>query len=165
MAIRNIVTTEDSVLRKKCRPIEKFDDRLFMLLDDMKETMYQANGVGLAAPQVGVLRRVVVIDVGDGAIEMINPEIISTDGEQTGTEGCLSVPGEYGIVTRPEHVIAKYQSRDGAWHEIDAHELAARAICHECDHLDGKIYTDIAERMLTREELEQMQSDSDEEDD
>ena len=157
MALRNLVYNGDSTLRKICRPVEKFDKRLAVLLDDMAETMTASNGIGLAGPQVGVVRRVVIVDVSEGAgtiVEMVNPEIIEVSDElQTGSEGCLSVPGEFGIVTRPMYVRAKYQDRDGAWHEFEAEGLTARAICHECDHLDGKLFIDIAERMLTDEEL------------
>lgn len=156
MAIRNIVTKGEPILRKKCREVEDFNDRLMVLLDDMKDTLIDSNGVGLAAPQVGVMRRVVIVDTGEELVEMINPSIILAEGEQTGLEGCLSVPGKYGIVTRPNHVKAKYQDRTGKWCEIEATELTARAICHECDHLDGKLYIDIVDRMLTDEELERL---------
>ena len=164
MALRNIVTVGDPVLNKVCRPVTVFDDRLAQLIDDMAETMQNANGVGLAAPQVGVLRRVVVVDCGDGEIvELVNPEIIKKSKKtQTGPEGCLSVPDEYGIVTRPEKVTVRAQDRYGDWYEYEGEELIARAFCHELDHLDGHIYTEIAERMLTEEEIEQMQREAQE---
>ena len=155
MAILNILTSEDETLRKICRPVDKITPRILTLLDDMKETMYRANGVGLAAPQVGILRRIVVIDIGDGIIELINPEIVSAEGTQTDREGCLSVPDECGIVTRPNIVTVKALDRNGEPFEMRGEELLARAFCHELDHLDGKLYTDIAERMLTPEEMEE----------
>ena len=162
MALRNIVTVGDPVLTKKCRPVVKFDDRLAELIEDMKETMQHANGVGLAAPQVGVLRRIVVVDAGDEIVELVNPEIVSkSKEEQTGVEGCLSLPGEYGIVTRPMYVTVRAQDRHGDWYEYDGEELVARCFCHELDHLDGHMYTEIAEKMLTPEELEQLAAESD----
>lgn len=142
MAIRNIVKIGDPVLSKISRKVEKFDERLWQLLDDMKETMYHANGVGLAAVQVGILRRVVVIDCGDGYIELINPEITSTEGEQFEEEGCLSLPGESGITCRPAVVRVKAQDRNGKWCIYKGEQLKARCFCHELDHLDGKLYTD-----------------------
>ena len=154
MALRNILTEENPALRKVCRPYTAFDGRLHQLLDDMKETLAQANGVGLAAPQVGVLRRVVVIDVGEGLVELINPEIIKTEGEQTGLEGCLSVPGKYGIVTRPMVVRVRAQDRFGTTFEVEDEELTARCFCHEIEHLDGHLYTEHC-NVLTDEELEQ----------
>jgi peptide deformylase len=164
MALRNIVTVGDPILNKKCRTVTKFDDRLATLLDDMAETLHDANGVGLAGPQVGVLRRVVVVDTGDEDLELVNPEIIEKGEEtQTGLEGCLSVPGEYGVVTRPNHVVVRAQDRNGEWYEVEGDELIARAFCHELDHLDGHLYTEIAQRMLTPEELEQLRREDDEE--
>ena len=158
MALRKIVTVGDPVLNKVCRPVTKFDDRLAMLIDDMIETMHEANGVGLAGPQVGVLRRVVVVDTGDEDLELVNPEIVKTGKEmQTGLEGCLSVPGKYGIVTRPNYVVVRAQDRNGDWYEYEGEELIARAFCHELAHLDGQLYTELAERMLTPEELEQLE--------
>ena len=145
MAIRNIVTKEDEILRKKCRPVEKFDEKLWELLDDMAETMYQNDGVGLAAPQVGILRRVVVIDAGDGLLELINPVITASSGKQEEYEGCLSCPGEYGIVKRPKKVTVKAQNRNGEYFIKDGEELLARAICHELDHLEGILFLDLAE--------------------
>lgn len=141
MAIRQIRMREDEALYKKCKTVVKFDEKLGILLDDMYDTMQKADGVGLAAPQVGILKRAVVIDVGNGRIEMINPEIVETNGEQTGNEGCLSFPGVYGEVTRPNYVKAKAQDREGKWFYIEGEELLARAICHECDHLDGICFT------------------------
>jgi peptide deformylase len=130
----------------------------------MAETLHDANGVGLAGPQVGVLRRVVVVDTGDEDLELVNPEIIEKSEEtQTGLEGCLSVPGEYGVVTRPNHVVVRAQDRNGEWYEVEGDELIARAFCHELDHLDGHLYTEIAQRMLTPEELEQLRREDDEE--
>lgn len=156
MALRNIVTVGDSVLNKVCRPVILFNNRLHTLLDDMADTLYEANGVGLAAPQVGILRRVCIVDLGeeDGILELINPEIIEQSGTQSGMEGCLSVPGEYGIVTRPNVVKVRAQDRDGNWFEAEGEGLIARAFCHELAHLDGHLYTEVAERMLTAEELE-----------
>ena len=154
MAILNIVTSEDEVLRKKCRPVEKITPRTLTLLDDMLDTMRAANGVGLAAPQVGILRRIVIVDIGEGLIEMINPEIVATEGEQVGEEGCLSVPDEVGIVKRPNIVTVKATDRNGEPFTIRGEGLLARAFCHEIDHLDGILYIDKASRMLTPEELE-----------
>ncbi len=143
MALRKIVYIEDDMLRKKSRKVEKFDERLHQLLDDMAETMYKGNGCGLAAPQVAVLRRVVVMDVGDGLIEMVNPEIIYREGEVDGIEGCLSVPGRQGYVVRPQKVVVRAQDRDGNPIEITGEDWLARCICHETDHLDGRLYVDI----------------------
>lgn len=151
MAIRNIRTDKDSILRKTSRPVEKFDDRLFTLLDDMKDTMRDADGVGLAAVQVGVLRRVVVIDVGDGLMELINPEITFKDGVQCDMEGCLSLPGGQGYTMRPAEVKVKAQNRDGKWCVYKGEGLKARAFCHELDHLDGFLYTD---RLASEEEID-----------
>ena len=137
MAIREIREKGDEILYKKCKAVVKFDEKLHILLDDMYETMQSRDGVGLAAPQVGILKRAVVIDVGDGKIELINPEIVEESGEQTGSEGCLSVPGVFGEVTRPNVVTVKAQDRDGKWFKITGKELLARAFCHEIEHLDG----------------------------
>ena len=145
MATRNIVKVGDDILRKKSRPVEKFDKRLWQLLDDMKETMYLANGVGLAAVQVGVLRRVVVLDCSQDRsdyLELINPEIIDTEGEQREQEGCLSLPGECGITLRPAVVRVKAQDREGNWCVYKGEGLKARCFCHEIDHLDGILFTD-----------------------
>lgn len=158
MAIRNIVTSEDPILRKTSRKVEKFDDRLFTLLDDMKDTLRKAEGAGLAAVQVGILRRVVLIDVGDGLLELINPEIVETKGEIEDTEGCLSVPGEWGLVKRPEYVKIKAQDRRGVWHRYEGTDLKARCFCHEIDHLDGIIYTDKVIKKLTPEEAQEFRS-------
>ena len=164
MALRNIVTVGDSVLSKTCRPVTKFDRRLHILMDDMIDTLVDSGGVGLAAPQVGVLRRVVVVDTGDdGILELVNPEIEETSGSQTGLEGCLSVPGKYGIVTRPNVVKVRAQDRFGEWFEAEGEELIARCFCHELAHLDGQLYTEIADRMLTNEELEELMKEDDEE--
>ena len=153
MAIRNIVKEGDEILTKICRPVEKFDKRLGILLDDMAETM-KDDGVGLAAPQVGILRRAVVIDVGEGPIELINPVILEQSGEQEGAEGCLSCPGQYGIVIRPMNVKVRAQNRKGEFFEIEGEELLARAFCHEIDHLDGILFKKHVIRMLTDEDLE-----------
>lgn len=142
MAIRKIVTSEDPILRKTSRPVERFNEKLWQLLDDMKDTMYKSEGVGLAAVQVGFLRRAVVIDVGDGFIELLNPEIVECSGEEISDEGCLSVPGESGKVKRPEYVKVKAQNRNGAWRTFEGTGLKARCFCHEIDHLDGILYTD-----------------------
>lgn len=148
MAIRKIIELGDEKLRKTCKPVEKFDLRLRILLKDMAETMYKANGVGLAAPQVGILRRVVVVDIGEGLIELINPEIIHFEGEQEGPEGCLSVPGRSGVVIRPNIVTVRAQNRDGEYFEVTGEGFLARAFCHELDHLDGVIYVDKMEREI-----------------
>ena len=145
--IREIIKEGDEVLRKKCHKVEKFDEKLHALLDDMYETMQEANGVGLAAPQVGILRRIAVIDVGDGKIELVNPEIIKESGEQTGDEGCLSFPGKWGEVTRPMKVTVKAQDRYGKEFKIKGTELLARAFCHEIDHLDGVVFLDKVNKM------------------
>ena len=156
MALRNIVKEGDAVLNKKCRPVTKFDGKLAMLLEDMAETMHDANGVGLAAPQVGILRRIAVIDIGEGVIELVNPQIIAFSGKQEGNEGCLSFPGQWGIVKRPNYVKVKAQDRNGEEFTIEGRELLARAFCHELDHLDGVVFKSVAERMLTPEEIEEM---------
>lgn len=144
--IREIIKEGDEVLRKKCHKVEKFDLKLHTLLDDMYETMQEANGVGLAGPQVGILRRVCVIDVGEGKIELVNPEIVKTSGEQTGDEGCLSCPGKWGTVTRPMKVTVKAQDRFGKEIKVKGTELLARAFCHEIDHLDGILFVDKIEK-------------------
>lgn len=149
MAIRNIVKEGDPVLRKKCRPVDEITPRILVLLDDMLETMRAADGVGLAAPQVGVLRRVVVIECEEGqVIELINPRIVAFSGVQEGREGCLSIPGKAGITRRPMHVTVRALDRNGKEVEYSGSGLLARAFCHEIDHLDGKLYTDCAIRML-----------------
>lgn len=142
MAIRNIVKLGDPVLTKKSRPVENFDQKLFMILDDMKDTLYKAQGAGLAAVQVGILRRIVVMDCGDGYLELINPEIVERSEEvQHETEGCLSLPGKYGVTERPKSVIVKAQNREGKWCLYKGEDLKARCFCHELDHLDGILYT------------------------
>ena len=143
MAIRKIVKLgEDEVLRKRARKVDQFDKRLWTLLDDMADTMYEADGVGLAAPQVGILKRVAVVDIGDGLLELVNPEILEAEGEEIGVEGCLSVPGRRGTVKRPLKVLVHAQDRKGRHIEVEAEEFMARAICHELDHLDGVVYVD-----------------------
>ena len=156
MGLRKILTDKEPALHKTCRPVTSFDAKLHKLLDDMRETLIESGGVGLAAPQVGILRRVFLVDVGvedNEIVEFINPEIIATDGEQTGAEGCLSVPGKYGLVTRPYYAKVRAQDRHGEWFEAEGEELIGRCFCHEYDHLDGIIYTEIMERFLTDEEL------------
>lgn len=145
MALRTIRIQGDPVLTKTCKEVKEVNEKVTTLIDDMLETMYEANGVGLAAPQVGILKRIVVMDVGEGPIVMINPEIMESSGEQTGDEGCLSLPGKAGKVTRPNYVKARFQDEDLAWCEIEGTELLARCICHELDHLDGHMYTEHVE--------------------
>ncbi len=160
MAIRNIVTVEDPVLRKKSRPVVNFDEKLWTLLDDMKETLKKADGAGLAAVQVGILRRAVIVDIGDGKpLELINPEIVETSGEQEGQEGCLSLPGEWGVVRRPDFVKVRAQNRKGQWCMYKGEGLKARCFCHEIDHLDGIVFTDRAKRMLSEEELRRLKEE------
>ena len=153
MGLRKILTDKDPALHKVCKPMVNFDNRLFRLLEDMRETLIDSGGVGLAAPQVGILRRVVLVDTGDEILELINPTIIETDGEQEGPEGCLSVPGKYGLVKRPYYAKVRAQDRHGNWFEAEGEELIARSFCHELDHLEGVIYTQVMERFLTEEEL------------
>ncbi len=141
MALRQIRHKEDDVLYKECKTVIKFDNKLGILLDDMYDTMQKANGVGLAAPQVGILKRAVVIDIGEGRIELINPEILETSGTQNGTEGCLSFPGVWGEVERPNYVKVRATDRNGDEFILEGEELLARAICHECDHLNGVCFT------------------------
>ncbi len=156
MAIRKIVERGDPVLEKICRPVTEFNARLHTLLDDMTETLEESGGVGLAAPQVGVLRRVCIVEDSEGEIlELINPEIVSTEGEQTGLEGCLSIPGRYGIVTRPYKVRVRAQDRDGVFFEVEDEELTARCFCHEIEHLDGHLYTEHCDHLLSEAEIEQ----------
>lgn len=155
MATRNIRKEQDPILRKKSRKVENFDQRLFVLLDDMADTMYCADGVGLAAVQVGALRRVVVIDVGDGLIELINPEIVDTEGEQCEEEGCLSLPGLNKVTYRPAVVTVKAQNRDGNWCLYKGEGLKARAFCHEIDHLNGILFID---KLASEEEKERLYS-------
>ncbi len=145
MALRQIRLFGDDILRKKCKEVKEMTPRIEELIDDMLDTMYEHNGVGLAAPQVGVLKRIVVIDIGDGPVVMINPELIETSGEQTGSEGCLSYPGKAGMVTRPNYAKVRFMAEDMEWYELEGEELMARAICHELDHLDGVLYKDHVE--------------------
>ena len=161
MATRKILPSSEPALHKKCRQVTAFDERLHTLLDDMRETLLEADGVGLAAPQVGILSRAVLVletNVPEGTepygVELINPEIIERSGEQNGPEGCLSLPGEWGLVTRPMEVRVRAQDREGKTFELSGTGLTARAFCHELDHLDGVVFTDVAERMLSDEELE-----------
>ena len=158
MAIRLIVKQGDEALGKVCRKVEKYDDRLHLLLDDMADTMYDAGGVGLAAPQVGILKRAVVIDIGDGLVEMINPEILKKEGGQEGVEGCLSVPGVHVLVDRPYKLVARATDRNGIPFEIEAEDFMARAICHELDHLDGHLMLERG-RILSDEEVKEYLSD------
>lgn len=159
MAIRNIVS-DINELRKNTRKYEKFDSRLHTLLDDMAQTMYEADGVGLAAPQVGVFRKCVVLDDGNGLIELINPEIIKKEGKQEDIEGCLSFAGEYGIVQRPEKITVIAQDRNGKDIKINAEGFLARIMCHEIDHLNGIVFKDLAKRMLSPQEIKEMSSES-----
>ena len=153
MALRKILDDKESALHKVCKPVINFDGRLHRLLDDMRDTLIESGGVGLAAPQVGILRRVVLVDNGDEILELVNPTLVETDGEQEGPEGCLSVPGKYGLVKRPYYAKVRAQDRDGNWFEADGEELTARCFCHELDHLDGILYTQVMERFLTEDEL------------
>ena len=154
MALRKIALQGEPCLTKVCRPVTEFNDRLHVLLDDLADTLEDSGGVGLAAPQVGVLRRVcVVLDEEDQLIELVNPEIIRQSGEQTGLEGCLSVPGKWGIVTRPDYVRVRAQDRNGQWCETEGEGLTARAFCHEIEHLDGHLYTEHIDHFLSDEEL------------
>ena len=167
MALRNIVKKGDEVLTKKCRVVTDFNPRLHKLLDDMRETLLASGGVGLAAPQVGVLRQaVLVIDTnqeGEPVIELINPEIIAREGEQEGPEGCLSIPNVWGIVKRPQKVRVRAQDRNGEFFEVEGEGLTARAFCHELDHLSGVLFDLRAERMLTQEEMEELYAEQQEE--
>lgn len=170
MALRNILKEGDELLTKRCRPVVDFNDRLHTLLDDMAETMAEADGVGLAAPQVGILRRAVIVletnvDEGEAPyiIELINPEIIGTEGEQEGPEGCLSVPGVYGWVRRPEYAKVRAQDRNGESIEVEGHGLTARAFCHEIAHLEGQLFTEVSEHIMTEEELDAFYASGEEE--
>ena len=165
MALRNIVEQGDPVLMKMCRPVKDFNRRLHILLDDMRDTLANVGGAGLAAPQVGVLRRVCLVmdEATEEYYELVNPEIIEQDGEQTGLEGCLSVPGKWGIVTRPEHVKVRAQDRDGNWKEYEGTGLTARGFCHEIAHLDGHLYTELIDHFLSDEEVEEYQRKQEEE--
>ncbi len=160
MALRKILTQGDPALTKTCRPVEKFDRKLRWLLDDMKETLASAGGVGLAAPQVGILRRaVVVVDADEHMIELVNPVIVSQSGEQEGWEGCLSVPGRWGQVKRPNFVTVRAQDRDGNFFETSGEELVARCFCHELEHRDGHLFVEHTDRLYTSEELDAMQAE------
>lgn len=161
MAIRTIRTKGDNILREKCKPVKVINEKLIELMHDMDETMHDANGVGLAAPQVGILKRLVVIDIGDGTIFMINPEIISSEGEQTEYEGCLSVPGYRGEMRRPMKLTVAYTDLDGTDYEMEAEGFLAVAVCHELDHLDGVLFVDKAVRILTNEEMEKILEEQD----
>ena len=153
MGLRKILTDAEPALHKICKPVVNFDGKLHSLLDDMRETLIDSEGVGLAAPQVGILRRVVLVDTGEEILELVNPTLVETDGEQEGPEGCLSVPGRYGLVKRPFYAKVRAQDRNGNWYEAEGEELIARCFCHELDHLDGIIYTEVMERFLTDKEL------------
>ena len=153
MALRKILTDKDPALHKTCKEVTSFDRKLHTLLDDMRETLIDSGGVGLAAPQVGILRRVVLVDTGEEILELVNPTLVETSGEQEGPEGCLSVPGKYGLVRRPNYAKVRAQDRNGDWYEYEGEELIARCFCHELDHLDGIVYTEVMDRFLTEEEL------------
>ena len=163
MAIRNLRYEGDPILRKTSKEVKEITPKIVELIDDMLETMYEAGGVGLAAPQVGVLKRIVVIDVGDGPFVLINPQITKTEGSQTGDEGCLSVPGKAGIVTRPNEVTVRFTGEDGNTYDLEGTELLARAICHECDHLDGHMYTEKVEGELWDNTYDEYEEYEDEE--
>ena len=163
MALRTILTDGDPALHKVCRPVTQFDQKLHDLLDDLKETLAQANGAGLAAPQVGILRRaVIVVDADDVMLELVNPEIIAVEGEQEGFEGCLSVPGRWGVVKRPMKARVRAQDRNGSFFEVEGEEIVARCFCHEIDHLDGHLFTEHTDRLYTNEELEELMAEEDE---
>lgn len=155
MALRNIVKKGDPILNKKCRPVTEYNERLHILLDDMKETLADADGAGLAAPQVGIMRRIcIVVDSNDEMLELINPEIIESDGEQTGPEGCLSLPGQFGLVTRPNHVRVRANDRNGNIFEVEGVEIVARCFCHEIEHLDGHLFDEHIDHFMTDEDFE-----------
>ena len=153
MGLRKILTDKEPALHKVCKNVVNFDERLHKLLDDMRQTLIESGGVGLAAPQVGILRRVVLVDNGEEILELVNPTLVETDGEQIGPEGCLSIPGLYGLVKRPYYAKVRAQDRNGNWYEAEGEELTARCFCHELDHLDGIVYTEVMERLLTEDEL------------
>ncbi len=157
MALRTILTDNDPALHKVCRPVTRFDGRLHDLIDDLKETLTQANGAGLAAPQIGILRRVViVVDDQENMLELVNPELIAQEGEQEGFEGCLSVPGRWGIVKRPQKAKVRAQDRNGNFFEVEGEDIVARCFCHELEHLDGHLFTEHTDRLYTNEELDEM---------
>lgn len=162
MAIRKILTDKDPALHKKCHAVTQFDERLWELLDDMKETLADACGAGLAAPQIGIIRRVVVVAVNEDGdmLELVNPEILEQKGEQDGLEGCLSVPGMWAYIKRPQWVKVRAQDRNGDWFEAEGEGLTARCFAHECDHLDGHIYTERAYHMLTDEEMAELEEEA-----
>lgn len=160
MALRNIVKNGEDVLRKVSKPVTSFDSKLALLLDDMTETLHKANGAGLAAPQVGILRRICIIDVGEGVIEAVNPEIIKTGGKQRGIEGCLSCPNQWGYVVRPMKCRLRAQDRHGDFFEVDLKEMGARCACHEVDHLDGKLFIDFVEEFIDPADLEPAEGDA-----
>lgn len=165
MAIREILVQGDPVLNKVCHPVTKFDGKLANLLDDLRETLRRANGLGLAAPQIGILRRAVVVvtDLETGEmLELVNPEIVEQSGEQDGLEGCLSVPGQWGYVKRPSRVKVKAQDRHGNWFEAEGSDVTARCFCHELSHLDGHLYTELVDRLYTTEELDAMEAEQEE---
>ena len=160
MAIRDILTDKDPALHKKCHPVTRFDEKLCSLLDDMRDTLAHANGAGLAAPQIGILRRVVVVvDANDDMLELVNPELVARDGEQDGLEGCLSVPGMWGYVKRPTWVKVRAQDREGSWFETEGSGLAARCFCHELEHLEGHMYDEHVDRLYTSEEMDAILSE------
>ena len=163
MALRKIVVQGEDCLNKTCRPVTDFNRRLHILMDDLVETLAEAGGAGLAAPQVGILRRACVVmdEETEGYIELVNPEIVARSGEQTGPEGCLSVPGKWGLVTRPSYVRVKAQDRDGRWFEIEGEGLMARCFCHELEHLEGHMYDEHTDRLYTAEEVDAMMSEED----
>lgn len=162
--IKKIVEKGDPILTKVCHPVTKFDLRLALMLNDLKETLLESGGVGLAAPQVGICRRVcVVMNDQEEIYELVNPKIVETAGEQTGLEGCLSLPGKWGTVTRPSHVKVRAQNRRGEWFEVEGDDLTARCFCHEIEHLDGHMFDEHCDRLYTSEELEQMQAEGEEE--
>lgn len=162
MALRTILTDGDPALHKACRPVTQFDEKLHDLLDDLKETLAHANGAGMAAPQVGILRRaVIVVDANDQMLELVNPEIIEREGEQEGFEGCLSVPGRWGVVKRPMKAKVRAQDRNGNFFEVEGEEIVARCFCHEIDHLDGHLFTELASRLYTNEELDELMAEED----
>ena len=164
MALREILTQGDPALTKTCRPVEKFDRKLHDLLDDLKETLVDSGGVGLAAPQIGILRRVVVVeDAEDHILELVNPVIVSQEGEQDGWEGCLSVPNQYGWVRRPNVVTVRAQDRDGNFFEVTGGELVARCFCHELEHLDGHLFVEHTDELYSPEEIDAMEAEEEDE--
>ena len=159
MAVREILTDQDPALHKKCHAVTQFDGKLAALMDDLRDTLEDAGGAGLAAPQIGILRRaVVVITADDEMLELINPEIVAADGEQDGLEGCLSIPGMWGYVKRPMHVKVRAQDRNGEWFEAEGEEIVARCFCHELEHLDGHVFSEHTDRLYTTDELDQMEA-------